>query len=90
MVLRRGSSSSSADERAGGRVVAEFRAEPRRFEQAITWARIGGGIAVLLIAPIIPILGIGYVIARMFTHAGRREPVQPPPATPPPADRVAA
>ncbi len=62
MVLQRGSSSSSGEGAEGGRVVAEFRPEPRRFEQAITWARIGGALAVLLISPILPILGIGYVL----------------------------
>ncbi|HEV8229407.1 MAG TPA: GAF domain-containing protein [Candidatus Limnocylindria bacterium] len=43
-------------------VAAEFRLEPRRFEQAITWARIAGGIAALLIAPVLPNLGFGYIL----------------------------
>jgi len=30
------------------------------------------------------VLGIGYLIARLFTRAGRGEPIEPPPSPPPP------
>ena len=56
MVLPQGSSSSSAD--AGGP-----EAPPRHFERAITWTRVAGAIAALLITPLFPNLGIGYVLA---------------------------
>ncbi|MEX2045989.1 MAG: GAF domain-containing protein, partial [Chloroflexota bacterium] len=35
----------------------------RRFERAITWTRLAGAVAALLIAPLFPNLGIGYVLA---------------------------
>lgn len=61
MVLPQGSSSSSADTGgADGVVVGE---EPRRFERAITWSRVAGAVAALLLAPLLPNLGIGYVLA---------------------------
>jgi GAF domain-containing protein len=59
-VLRHESSSSSADDRRV--IAAEFRTEPRRFERAITFARIGGAVASLIVAPLIPNLGFGYVL----------------------------
>ena len=49
-----GSSSSSADARE--EVL-------RRFERAITWTRAAGALAALLIAPLLPNLGLGYVLA---------------------------
>jgi GAF domain-containing protein len=59
MVLPHGSSSSSAD--PGG---AAARIDvPRRFERAITWTRVAGAVAALLITPLFPNLGIGYVLA---------------------------
>jgi GAF domain-containing protein len=36
---------------------------PRRFERAITWARVAGAIAALLIGPFLPNLGFGYILA---------------------------
>lgn len=35
---------------------------PRRFERAITWTRVAGAIAALLIAPLLSNLGLGYVL----------------------------
>lgn len=61
MVHPQGSSSSSADTRSA-EVVAIGEA-PRRFERAITWTRVAGAIAALAIAPLLPNLGIGYVLA---------------------------
>jgi len=61
MVLPQGSSSSSADAR-GADVIA-IGEQPRRFERAITWTRVAGAIAALAIAPLLPNLGIGYVLA---------------------------
>ena len=61
MVLPQGSSSSSADAR-GADVIAIGHA-PRRFERAITWTRVAGAVAALLIAPLLPNLGLGYVLA---------------------------
>lgn len=61
MVLPRESSSSSADTR-GVDMIAISEA-PRRFERAITWTRVAGAVAALLIAPLLPNLGIGYVLA---------------------------
>ena len=61
MVLPQGSSSSSADVRGAG--AAQTGAAPRRFERAITWTRVAGAIAALLITPLFPNLGIGYVLA---------------------------
>lgn len=52
MVLPRGSSSSSADARE----------EPRRFERAITWTRVAGAAAALLITPLLPNLGLLYIL----------------------------
>ncbi len=60
MVLPQGSSSSSAD--AGGRE-ADTGAPTRHFERAITWTRVAGAVAALLITPLFPNLGIGYVLA---------------------------
>ncbi|HEV8654988.1 MAG TPA: GAF domain-containing protein [Candidatus Limnocylindria bacterium] len=60
-VLPQGSSSSSADVR--GTAVIEIGHGPRRFERAITWTRVAGAIAALLIAPLLPNLGIGYILA---------------------------
>jgi len=53
-VRPQGSSSSSADARE--EVL-------RRFERAITWTRAAGALAALLIAPLLPNLGLGYVLA---------------------------
>ena len=36
---------------------------PRRFERAITWTRVAGAIAALVIAPLLPNLGLPYVLA---------------------------
>ena len=58
-MLPRESSSSSADVR-GAEDVGQA---PRRFERAITWTRVAGAIAALLIAPLLPNLGFGYVLA---------------------------
>jgi GAF domain-containing protein len=60
MVLQRESSSSSAE--AGAEVTA-IGVAPRRFERAITWTRIAGAAAALLIAPFLPNLGFGYILA---------------------------
>jgi GAF domain-containing protein len=60
MVLPQGSSSSSADAR--GTESAEIDAAPRRFERAITWTRVAGAIVALLLAPVVPNLGFGYVL----------------------------
>lgn len=54
-----GSSSSSAD----ARTAALNEEAPRRFERAITWTRAAGALAALLIAPLLPNLGLGYVLA---------------------------
>lgn len=48
------SSSSSAEP-----VAAEA---PRRFEQAITWARVAGAIAVLALEPLLPTLGLPWTL----------------------------
>ena len=61
MVLPRESSSSSADQR--GADATDIGQAPRRFERAITWSRVAGAIAALLIAPLLPNLGFGYVLA---------------------------
>ncbi len=61
MVLPHGSSSSSAD--AGGADAAEIGDAPRRFERAITWTRVAGAVAALLITPLFPNLGLPYVLA---------------------------
>lgn len=50
MVRPHGSSSSSAE-------------APRRFERAITWTRVAGAVAALLITPLLPNLGLGYILA---------------------------
>jgi GAF domain-containing protein len=61
MVRPPGSSSSSAD--APGADDADRMAQaPRRFERAITWTRVAGAVAALLIAPLLPNLGLGYVL----------------------------
>ncbi|HUG06158.1 MAG TPA: GAF domain-containing protein [Candidatus Limnocylindria bacterium] len=61
MVLQQGSSSSSAEARGADAVpIGEA---PHRFERAITWTRLAGAVAALLIAPLFPNLGIGYVLA---------------------------
>ena len=59
-MLPQGSSSSSADGR--GPDLVETGEAPRRFERAITWTRVAGAVAALLIAPLLPNLGLGYVI----------------------------
>ncbi len=56
-----GSSSSSADARVAAEV--EIGQAPRRFERAITWTRVAGAIAALLIAPLLPNLGLPYILA---------------------------
>jgi GAF domain-containing protein len=61
MVLPQGSSSSSAD--SGGPEAHTIGAPPRHFERAITWTRVAGAVAALLITPLFPNLGIGYVLA---------------------------
>jgi GAF domain-containing protein len=61
MVHPQGSSSSSAD--APSAEVVVIGEEPRRFERAITWTRVAGAIAALAIAPLLPNLGIGYILA---------------------------
>ena len=61
MVLPRGSSSSNADVPGADR--AQTGHAPRRFERAITWTRVAGAVAALLITPLFPNLGIGYVLA---------------------------
>ena len=60
MVLPHGSSSSSADAEGPQ---AQIGAPPRHFERAITWTRVAGAVAALLITPLFPNLGIGYVLA---------------------------
>ena len=57
MVRPQGSSSSSAD------AESESGEAPRRFERAITWTRVAGAVAALLITPLFPNLGLGYVLA---------------------------
>jgi GAF domain-containing protein len=59
-VLPQGSSSSSAE--PGGDVIA-IGVPPRRFERAITWTRVAGAVAAVLIAPLLPNLGASYVLA---------------------------
>jgi GAF domain-containing protein len=61
MVHPQGSSSSSAD--APSAEIVAIGEEPRRFERAITWTRVAGAIAALAIAPLLPNLGIGYILA---------------------------
>ena len=61
MVLPHGSSSSSAD--TSGADAVPIGEAPRRFERAITWTRVAGAIAALVIAPLLPNLGLGYVLA---------------------------
>ena len=61
MVLPHGSSSSNAD--AGGADAAPTGDAPRRFERAITWTRVAGAVAALLITPLFANLGLGYVFA---------------------------
>jgi GAF domain-containing protein len=61
MVLPHESSSSSAEPR--GADSAGISEAPRRFERAITWTRVAGAVAALLIAPLLPNLGFGYVLA---------------------------
>ncbi len=55
-----GSSSSNADTR--GAVVTEIGEAPRRFERAITWSRLAGAVAALLVGPLLLNLGLGYVL----------------------------
>ncbi|HKY52303.1 MAG TPA: hypothetical protein VJP45_13685, partial [Candidatus Limnocylindria bacterium] len=62
MVHPQGSSSSSADAPVADRALPS-REEPRRFERAITWTRVAGAVAALAIAPLLPNLGIGYILA---------------------------
>ena len=54
-------SSSSADARNADEVGVG--PAPRRFERAISWTRAAGALAALLIAPLLPNLGFGYVLA---------------------------
>src|SRR5687767_8657662 len=61
MVLPQGSSSSSADVPVADHTPVGD--APRRFERAITWTRVAGAIAALLITPLFPNLGIGHVLA---------------------------
>ena len=61
MVHPQGSSSSNADARRADEI--EIGQAPRRFERAITWTRVAGAIAALLIAPLLPNLGLPYVLA---------------------------
>ena len=61
MVLPQESSSSSAD--AGSADAARTGDAPRRFERAITWTRVAGAVAALLITPLFANLGLGYVFA---------------------------
>jgi len=58
-VLPQESSSSIADTRDAGAAGQT----PRPFERAITWPRAAGAVAALLIAPLLPNLGLGYVLA---------------------------
>jgi len=60
MVRPPGSSSSSAD--APGADADRMAQAPRRFERAITWTRVAGAVAAVLIAPLLPNLGLGYVL----------------------------
>ncbi|MEP6693132.1 MAG: GAF domain-containing protein [Chloroflexota bacterium] len=60
-VLPHESSSSSADARKADGIVMGL--GPRRFERAITWTRIAGAVAALLIGPLLPNLGFGYILA---------------------------
>lgn len=60
-MLPRESSSSSADARDAD--VIEIGHAPQRFERAVTWMRIAGAGAALLIGPFLPNLGLGYVLA---------------------------
>ena len=59
MVHPQGSSSSNAD----AATESESGEAPRRFERAITWTRVAGAVAALLITPLFPNLGLGYVLA---------------------------
>lgn len=61
MVLPQESSSSSAD--VQGTDSALTGDAPRRFERAITWTRVAGAVAALLITPLFPNLGLVYVLA---------------------------
>jgi GAF domain-containing protein len=61
MVLRRGSSSSSADPDGSSR--AGLEQTPRRFERAVSALRFAGGVAALLIGPLLPNLGVGHIAA---------------------------
>jgi GAF domain-containing protein len=61
MVRPHGSSLSSADERPADEL--EVGRSPRRFERAITWTRAAGALAALLIAPLLPNLGLVFVLA---------------------------
>ena len=61
MVHPQGSSSSSADAPSAQRTA--IGEEPRRFERAITWTRVTGAVAALAIAPLLPNLGFGYILA---------------------------
>ena len=61
MVLPQGSSSSSADVRGANE--PRTGEAPHRFERAITWTRVAGGVAALLITPLFPNLGLVYVLA---------------------------
>ena len=61
MVRPQGSSSSSADAPRAEQI--EIGRAPRRFERAITWTRVAGALAALLIAPLLPNLGLAYVLA---------------------------
>lgn len=58
-MLPQESSSSIADTRDAGAAGQT----PRPFERAITWPRAAGAVAALLIAPLLPNLGLGYVLA---------------------------
>lgn len=58
MVRPQGSSSSNADA-ATDTATGEA---PRRFERAITWTRVAGAVAALLITPLFPNLGLAYVL----------------------------
>lgn len=60
MVRPQGSSSSSADARHADDI--EIGLAPRRFERAITWTRVAGAVAALLIAPLLPNLGLLYIL----------------------------
>lgn len=60
-MLPQGSSSSSADAR--GTDTGDVDQGPRRFERAIAGTRVAGALAALVIAPLVPNLGLGYVLA---------------------------